>query len=117
MLFVSHNEIPAERMAEFDNFTYDDYLEWKSRCRHDPGLLEPISCFSLSPSNNYKFKQTFRKPIYGKFSVLKLISADNLFYGYSAPGTNYQSARNIDLQYVGFRGNIGKLSDPFGNLC
>jgi hypothetical protein len=113
MLFVSNTQFNIGELEVFDDFSYDDYLEWKTQDSKRASLC-PETCFELSPETSYRFDQYFRKPICGKYAVVKLISADNLTCDYRADLRSRSS--NIDLKYVSFRGFIGKYAYPTGQL-
>lgn len=119
VLFVSDKPLRSQELELLDDFTYEEYSEWKNQrsCARKSILerLPPVTYFELSPLSSYTFEQSFRTPVYGKYACVKLISADNLFCGYRNGLLHNNS--NIDLQYVGFRGFIGKHCEPYGNLC
>lgn len=107
LVFVSNDLIGFENLGQYDNFTLRKFKEIESsNSTRDP--LIPISFFRLSASSNYSYTETLKVPIAGKYILVKLIRGESR-EGRRGPG-------NIDLQFIGFQGLMGKSAAPFGNL-
>ena len=111
LLFVSNEPITFESTAKYDNFTLAKYRELEQRARAGDVARDssiPAAFFRLSSSAEYSCSETLKIPTSGKYILIKLIRGESR-EGRRGPG-------NIDLQFIGFRGLIGKSSAPFGNL-
>ena len=105
LIFISHDYPDINASAKYNDMTfakYSELVERKHNLKEKWDYTEPAAFLQLGKSN-HKVVHEFPFPRSGRYVLVKLIRSDG-------------SGDNIDCQFIGFQGFVGKQSFAFGSI-